>query len=164
MSVYSEARKKIKERPRICVNCGSTEDIEMHHIVPISEGGNNIESNIVMLCKGCHYRAHGARLGRYTGERKGRPKVEKPVNAEEIIERFIRGEVSGVEATYMLGLPRQHTFKGIWFVKEYFESKGIAEVVTNHGSKKKHDVMVLYKDGKREYFSNGKKIGVYPVG
>ena len=160
---YNEARKMIKDRPRICVNCGSTENIEMHHIVPLSEGGNNVESNIVMLCRACHYSAHGARIGRHTGQRKGRSRVQRPDGVEKIIEKFICGEVTGVEATKMCGLPRQHSFKTIWFVKEYFESKGITDVMTNHGSKKKHNTEVIYRDGKREYFSNGARIGVYPI-
>ena len=41
-----------------CVNCGSTENIEYHHIVPLKNGGTNNLSNIVPLCETCHYKAH----------------------------------------------------------------------------------------------------------
>lgn len=31
---------------------------EMHHIIPVSEGGTNDESNLVLLCPNCHKLAH----------------------------------------------------------------------------------------------------------
>jgi 5-methylcytosine-specific restriction endonuclease McrA len=41
-----------------CVNCGSAEHIEYHHIVPLANGGNHIFTNIVPLCYECHLKAH----------------------------------------------------------------------------------------------------------
>lgn len=155
---YNEARKMTKDRPRICVNCGSAEDIEMHHVVPLSEGGNNVDSNIVMLCRECHYKAHGARIGRYRGERTGRPRVSKPDGAEEFIEKYLRGEISGVEALKIMGMPRQHNFKTIWFVEEYLKSRGIEEIHTNRGSRDNHATEIWYKDGRIEKYRNGVKV------
>lgn len=60
--------EKINNRPNIpeswktetcCANCGSKNDLEWHHIVPLSKGGNNIRSNIVCLCHECHNIVHG---------------------------------------------------------------------------------------------------------
>ena len=41
-----------------CCNCGSTEDLQYHHIVPIAVGGEDINSNMCCLCYKCHYRLH----------------------------------------------------------------------------------------------------------
>lgn len=41
-----------------CCNCGSEKDIEYHHIVPLSFGGNNILSNICCVCYECHSKIH----------------------------------------------------------------------------------------------------------
>jgi len=41
-----------------CRNCGSSDDLHLHHIVPLSNGGNHIESNCVVLCSSCHSRTH----------------------------------------------------------------------------------------------------------
>lgn len=65
--IYAETRRPLTEEEkdyigRVCVNCGSTEDIEYHHIVPISLGGNDILSNICPLCHCCHAKIH------YNGE------------------------------------------------------------------------------------------------
>lgn len=47
---------------RVCANCGETEDIEYHHIVPLALGGNDVLSNICPLCYKCHCKVH------YNGE------------------------------------------------------------------------------------------------
>lgn len=42
-----------------CVSCCSTNQLEVHHVVPLSRGGTNRLSNLVTLCKPCHHAAHG---------------------------------------------------------------------------------------------------------
>ena len=42
----------------VCINCGST-GAELHHVVPLSLGGNDIDSNKVLLCSKCHTLVHG---------------------------------------------------------------------------------------------------------
>lgn len=37
-----------------CCNCGSTQELEYHHVVPIGLGGKDINSNIVCLYYPCH--------------------------------------------------------------------------------------------------------------
>ena len=40
-----------------CINC-SKEATEQHHVIPLSLGGNDIESNKVWLCSECHALIH----------------------------------------------------------------------------------------------------------
>ncbi len=67
---YSESSQDIKfNRPRIseevriavwrrdegkCVRCGSRENLEYDHIIPISQGGSNTVRNIELLCEKCN--------------------------------------------------------------------------------------------------------------
>jgi 5-methylcytosine-specific restriction endonuclease McrA len=44
--------KKLYESP--CVVCGSKNQIEMDHIIPVSRGGTNSEGNLQPLCKKCN--------------------------------------------------------------------------------------------------------------
>lgn len=56
--------KWIKEMlPKKCMNCGSEKDLVYHHIVPVSVGGNDIPSNIAVLCVSCHGRLHYGKDG-----------------------------------------------------------------------------------------------------
>lgn len=41
-----------------CVRCGATQELECHHIVPLSHGGMNHVDNMAILCKPCHKEAH----------------------------------------------------------------------------------------------------------
>lgn len=45
--------------PQRCVGCGQlTEKWVLHHIVPVENGGQDIPSNLAILCRPCHYAAH----------------------------------------------------------------------------------------------------------
>jgi 5-methylcytosine-specific restriction endonuclease McrA len=42
-----------------CVRCGSKSDLEINHIIPLSQGGTNEASNLEIRCKKCHDKYHG---------------------------------------------------------------------------------------------------------
>lgn len=44
---------------------------EVHHIIPLAEGGTHDESNLISLCKSCHAKIHGRR-GDYQDGKKNR--------------------------------------------------------------------------------------------
>jgi 5-methylcytosine-specific restriction endonuclease McrA len=41
-----------------CQGCGRMEDLQVHHIRPRSQLGDDIERNLITLCIGCHQRVH----------------------------------------------------------------------------------------------------------
>jgi hypothetical protein len=41
-----------------CVACGSTDDLQHHHLVTRAEGGSDDESNLITLCCDCHLKLH----------------------------------------------------------------------------------------------------------
>lgn len=42
-----------------CTQCGYVgPGIERHHIIKLSDGGRNVLSNIISLCKTCHAKRH----------------------------------------------------------------------------------------------------------
>lgn len=58
-SAHDSARKivyLIEERPKVCSVCGSTVNVDIHH----ADGDyrNNASSNLVLLCRSCHMKAH----------------------------------------------------------------------------------------------------------
>lgn len=45
----------IREKEGIhCHFCRTVGDLELHHIIPVKEGGTDEPDNLVYLCKGCH--------------------------------------------------------------------------------------------------------------
>jgi 5-methylcytosine-specific restriction enzyme A len=48
-----------------CRQCGSSKALAVHHVTPISEGGERYAlSNLITLCRGCHDAQHGGMGGR----------------------------------------------------------------------------------------------------
>lgn len=57
MSLDQEKRAEIREEhSNECHFCGGTEQLEVHHIVPLGAGGSDEDENLEVLCKSCHYK------------------------------------------------------------------------------------------------------------
>lgn len=39
-----------------CARCGCKENLELHHMFPVSLGGDNDDLNLLILCKNCHHK------------------------------------------------------------------------------------------------------------
>lgn len=60
-SIKKACRRFVFERDDYkCVHCGTTENIQVDHIVPLSKGGENTYLNTQTLCRTCNCRK-GAR-------------------------------------------------------------------------------------------------------
>ena len=46
----------------LCCSCGRPAD-HTHHVVPLGRGGQDVLSNVVTLCSGCHGLVHGFQYG-----------------------------------------------------------------------------------------------------
>ena len=59
----------IKRSGGKCANCGSTNRLEVHHIVPVCEDPENAtnENNGICLCHECHMKAHSSRANKLKG-------------------------------------------------------------------------------------------------
>ena len=65
MNALTESmRETVKERDDYnCVRCAEGAELEVHHIVPIAQGGVTNLSNLATLCENCHEAAHGGSYG-----------------------------------------------------------------------------------------------------
>ena len=108
-----------------CCNCGSDKNIEIHHIVPLANGGNNIITNMVALCKDCHLKAHG-KLKRVENAKKGgRKPIKKPANADIVIKQYLEGIITRTEAIQRLKLSKGWKINELWYFQEYLKEHNI---------------------------------------
>lgn len=60
--VEKELRKKVLERDnfccKLCFQNSQTKKMQVHHIVPLSDGGDDTISNLIVLCSRCHTDVH----------------------------------------------------------------------------------------------------------
>ena len=57
-------KRKIKANGSICDHCGYEGYVELHHIIPVSEGGTHDDDNTWLLCDACHRKVHGYKARR----------------------------------------------------------------------------------------------------
>jgi 5-methylcytosine-specific restriction endonuclease McrA len=52
-----------------CVHCGATTELEVHHVVPLANGGSEFElSNLETTCSRCHRERHRGAPGTTAGQ------------------------------------------------------------------------------------------------
>lgn len=119
-----------KELGHTCVNCGATENIEYHHIVPLCVGGTNKLTNIVPVCNRCHKAIHGEKDYREykISQRKGK-RQEPDSKSDEIIRKYTNCEISQSELKILLGIGGALNNNKAY--KNYLASHGIKKVINN---------------------------------
>jgi hypothetical protein len=51
-------RKEVLQRDGYhCIKCGAIGELEIHHIIPVYKGGNDLDGNLITLCHYCHREA-----------------------------------------------------------------------------------------------------------
>lgn len=135
----STTRKKISDDDKRiigtkCCNCGAMTDLQYHHIVPLSLGGNDVMTNYCCLCFKCHAlihfgkhkninhsyatkkgidkaRANGKQIGRVVGQKYITNKEKK---AKEIIlknSKDFMGTNRDQEVMKIAGISRNSYYK-----------------------------------------------------
>ena len=65
-NLTNAVRKAIYKRDGYtCALCDSPRGLQVHHVIPRSEGGGNSRHNLITLCWRCHAVAHGTRMPDY---------------------------------------------------------------------------------------------------
>lgn len=158
MSLRSETRSSAfkrrveEEHGNKCVNCGSSENIEKHHIVPILLGGTNRISNIVPLCHKCHEAAHSGRhISHYQNiKNTGRKPNLDNETAYKIFDMYINGEIGNRKCNEMFGYSNGTQIIRSPQFKTYMKMRGIKSV---------HNIIDVVATNSPEKFTNGFRVG-----
>jgi 5-methylcytosine-specific restriction protein A len=95
---YGRAWKRIRDRYaaehpfcEICYERGILVPVEeVHHKLPLAEGGTHDRSNLISLCKSCHSRIHAERGDRWGKYKKGLHKVVHSYRSAEDLNLHAR--------------------------------------------------------------------------
>ena len=117
-----------------CVNCGSEENVEYHHIVPLVLGGTNNLRNIVPLCHRCHKAAHGSHhIQRYVENPNAGRKPKIPdEEAFPIYDRWLDGQFGNRKLRKLLNLKGGTKHNCTAQYKRWCADRGIRSVRNNY--------------------------------
>lgn len=117
-----------------CVNCGSDENVEYHHIVPLVLGGTNNLRNIVPLCHRCHKAAHGSHhIQRYVENPNAGRKPKIPdEEAFPIFDRWLDGQFGNRKLKKLLNLKDNTHPSATVQYKRWCADRGIRSVRSNY--------------------------------
>lgn len=73
-----------KVNPEECQMCHATDDVEIHHIIPLAEGGTNDFENLMALCHKCHRQVHAKNHSALTKLGIARARAGKQCSAQYI--------------------------------------------------------------------------------
>ena len=125
LTIGQSVRHKYKlSKDAICINCGKPARA-LHHIVPLSLGGNDIPSNRVFLCQDCHDLIHlkteisKSNLLKMTFKFQkkygyltvGKPKAQKPANWDEVAIQVKNKIITNTKAMQLTGVSRTTYYK-----------------------------------------------------
>lgn len=129
------SEKDKKEIGIQCCNCGSKEELEYHHVVPVSLGGKDINSNMVCLCYPCHQKIHygesmhglhstvikmGLDVAKKKGKKLGRPSTGVPKEFIKEYKKFQSGEygsITVVQFAKLQGIAVSTFYKYVGIIK-----------------------------------------------
>lgn len=145
-----------------CSNCGSSENIEYHHIVPLHLGGTNRLTNIVPLCNRCHQTAHrGRHISHYVSHAGGgRPPKCSDEEAFKALDLLVDGRIGNIKCREMMNLSEKTWPTMTSQFKRWKEARGIESMRSNLDSIITNSTRTLSDGdviGWIKYRSSGKK-------
>lgn len=146
----------------VCCNCGSTEDITYHHIVPLSQGGTNKLSNITPVCVRCHKAIHGWKEAKayksgISGGREPRIGAQK---REELFWKYLNCEIDQPTLKEEMQLAKGSHISDMPSWRKFLKAHDIKKVKNNLAIIRKNGIWppsvdtivgyIEYKDGRLE--------------
>ena len=116
-----------------CMNCGSMENIEIHHIIPLAFGGTNKIDNLIPLCCDCHVAMHnGFNLNDNIDHgKKGRKSYKTDEEAYTIFDDYFAGNIGVKELKELMGFSKTYKVGDSPQFKRYVKEKGIVRYRNN---------------------------------
>ncbi|HFK4243378.1 TPA: HNH endonuclease, partial [Escherichia coli] len=83
----NSTREMIKKRDgEKCNYCGSTNELEIDHIIPVSKGGNSNPENLQVLCKQCNILKFNHIVNQEESIKQGKVVIDSSMTQEQTME------------------------------------------------------------------------------
>lgn len=135
-----------------CCNCGTTENLNIHHIVPKKRGGTDELNNLVLVCTKCHQGIHfGRNVALYRNHKNdGRKRIKRD---DSVFWDYIHAEITSREAAEALGYSKGTHISDMANFKDFMKDNNISKLkrVRNYST-------ITFDDGRDEVWHMGFKI------
>lgn len=131
---FNRIRSNLKGREwETCINCGTDECIEIHHVVPLLFGGTNNIRNLVPLCHKCHCAIHyGKNIRDYQNKDiSGRPRSCSKESAYDALDLYVNGKIGTQECKELMNLSQKSRITDNVVFKEFKKERGIKTTKNN---------------------------------
>ena len=122
----------VRELGCACGNCGSTENVEYHHVVPLVFGGTNSLTNIVPLCYKCHRAAHNGRhitsFADHSHSDDGRPPKCDDDTAFRAFDLLLDGQIGNKKCKEMMNLSGTTQPRSVAQFQRWKKSRGVVDM------------------------------------
>ena len=129
-SAYLAHKDEVLERfGYACASCGSKDDLEIHHIVPLALGGTDRITNLIPLCHRCHKTAHcGQEMSRYSPKKpSGRKCNLSEEEAEAVLDRYFGGQIGTIELKELFGWSKSYKISESPQFRKYVTDRKICQ-------------------------------------
>lgn len=133
---YLKKKESVLKRDKYkCANCGSTDrnDLNVHHIVPLSKGGSNTERNMIVLCSKCHKAIHCGKHRNTFDITRNQKKNTKKTDEEAyaLFDNFFSEDFGVAELKNQMGFSKSYKITDCPQFKKYVKEKGIERYRNN---------------------------------
>lgn len=161
---YLKKKESVLKRDKYkCANCGSTDrnDLNVHHIVPLSAGGSNTDTNMIVLCSKCHKAIHFGKHRDSFDITDNHKKSTKRTDEEAyaIFDKYFSGRIGTAELKNQMGFAKSYKITACPQFKKYLKDHKIVKYRNNFdinfkkaGRVYNGDIVgyIIYEDGREE--------------
>lgn len=145
-----------------CIVCGAKEDLEIHHIIDLANGGPESIDNLIPLCPVCHKLVHGNQdtIHRAVKYNRGGRKVKVPFEEfDKWFGKYLAGEIGKRKFLQETGYCFATRPKDNPNIQRSMKERGIKSYRNNIDIRATNSVLkegdivgcINYTDGRKEY-------------
>mgnify|MGYP003293196930 CR=1 FL=1 len=137
---FKDIRDIFISKNPFCQYCGKKAD-HVHHIIPISKGGDNRESNLISLCVKCHGLIHNVN---FMNPEELKKRQKEGIEKAKKEGKFKGGQIKQLNKNLYLQLKQKYLCREI-NKTQFAELLGVSRPTLNNILKKEEEYLKVFK-------------------